>query len=31
MVTAAGLTIERYAEGGHPTPVVLALRAVKPA
>lgn len=30
MVAAAGLTIERYAEGGRPTPVVLAFRAVKP-
>ena len=30
MVTAAGLRIERFAEGGRPIPVVLAFRAAKP-
>jgi SAM-dependent methyltransferase len=29
MFTAAGLTLERFAEGGHPTPTVLGVRAVK--
>jgi SAM-dependent methyltransferase len=29
MFTAAGLTLERFAEGGHPTPPVLGVRAVK--
>ncbi len=27
---AAGLSLERFAEGGRPTPAVLAVRAVKP-
>jgi hypothetical protein len=27
---AAGLTFERFAEGGRPTPVILAARARKP-
>jgi ubiquinone/menaquinone biosynthesis C-methylase UbiE len=30
MVTDAGLALERFGEGGSPTPVVLALRARKP-
>lgn len=30
MVLAAGLDLERFAEGGHPVPLVLALRARKP-
>jgi SAM-dependent methyltransferase len=30
MVLAAGLELERFAEGGHPVPLVLALRARKP-
>jgi hypothetical protein len=29
-VLAAGLVPERFAEGGRPTPVVLAMRARKP-
>jgi SAM-dependent methyltransferase len=29
MFTAAGLTLERFGEGGHPTPSVLGVRAVK--
>lgn len=30
MVLAAGLELERFAEGGHPVPLVLAVRARKP-
>ena len=30
MVMAAGLELERFAEGGRPVPLVLALRARKP-
>jgi hypothetical protein len=30
MVLDAGLVPERFAEGGRPTPVVLAMRARKP-
>ena len=30
MVQAAGLELERFAEGGRPVPLVLALRARKP-
>jgi len=30
MVLAAGLELERFAEGGRPVPLVLALRARKP-
>jgi hypothetical protein len=29
MLTGAGLTLERFAEGGGPTPAVLGVRAVK--
>jgi hypothetical protein len=29
MFTAAGLTLDRFAEGGRPTPTVLGVRAVK--
>jgi hypothetical protein len=29
--TDAGLTLDRFTEGGTPTPVVLAIRARKPA
>ncbi len=29
-VLDAGLTLERFAEGGEPTPIVLAVRARKP-
>ncbi|NUR59058.1 MAG: hypothetical protein HOV87_10360 [Catenulispora sp.] len=30
MLTDAGLVLERFAEGGAPTPITLSLRAKKP-